>query len=172
MLLLRRLGGAVAAALRVGVWLASSLADLRYWRAGISCWLQTLRTEGHWIRLGWVGSGWVGSGWVGGFPIHFDSPSCLYTSVTGRQCQLSDGTPTVARTTTRPSTVRQRFSRRVRRYPVSLGRRTLRRPAHPSGAPATNPSTLEQPLLPLIRGSLCSTPPSVPGPPPHGPWTF
>jgi len=113
LLLLRRLGGAVAAALRVGVWLASSLADLRYWRAGISCWLQTLRTEGHWIRLGWVGSGWVGSGWVGGFPIHFDSPSCLYTSVTGRQCQLSDGTPTVARTTTRPSMIRQRFSRRV-----------------------------------------------------------
>ena len=139
MLLLRRLGGAVAAALRVGVWLASSLADLRYWRAGISCWLQTLRTEGHWIRLGWVGSGWVGSGWVGGFPIHFDSPSCLYTSVTGRQCQLSDGTPTVARTTTRPSMIRQRFSRRVRRYPVSLERRTLRRPAHPPGAPATNP---------------------------------
>ena len=22
------------------------------------------------------------------------------------------------------------------------------------------------------RGSLCSTPPPVPGPPPHGPWTF
>ena len=61
------------------------------------------------------------------------------TSERGRQCELRDGTPTVARTTTRPSTVGQRFSRRVRRYLVSLGRRTLRRPAHPSGAPATNP---------------------------------
>eukprot|EP00964_Phaeocystis_antarctica_P069321 scaffold42099_cov60-Phaeocystis_antarctica.AAC.4 len=24
----------------------------------------------------------------------------------------------------------------------------------------------------LIRASLCSTPPLVPSPPPHGPWTF
>ena len=24
----------------------------------------------------------------------------------------------------------------------------------------------------LIRTSLCSTPPLLPGPPPHGPWTF
>ena len=56
------------------------------------------------------------------------------TSERGRGCELRDGTPTVARTTTRPSTVGQRFSRRVRWYPVSLGRRTLRRPAHSSGA--------------------------------------
>eukprot|EP00964_Phaeocystis_antarctica_P088358 scaffold56224_cov63-Phaeocystis_antarctica.AAC.3 len=39
----------------------------------------------------------------------------VLTSVT--QCELRDDTPTAARTTTRPSMVRQRFSRRVRRYP-------------------------------------------------------
>ena len=54
-------------------------------------------------------------------------------------CQLRDGTPTVARMTTRPSMIRQRFSRRVRRYPVSFGRRTLHRSAHPPRAPITNP---------------------------------
>ena len=61
------------------------------------------------------------------------------TSVVIHQCQLRDYAPTVARTTTRPSMIRQRFSRRVRRYPVSFGRRILRRSAHPPRSPTTNP---------------------------------
>ena len=70
--------------------------------------------------------------------------SCLLaslhlTSLRGRQCQLRDDAPTVARTTTRPSMTRQSFSRRVRRYPVSFGRRTLHRSAHPPRAPTTYP---------------------------------
>eukprot|EP00964_Phaeocystis_antarctica_P052748 scaffold30909_cov63-Phaeocystis_antarctica.AAC.4 len=64
-------------------------------------------------------------------------PNCLI--VTERQCELRDDTPTVARATTRSSMIRQRFSRRVRRYPVSFGRRTLRQSAHPPRAPTTNP---------------------------------
>ena len=67
------------------------------------------------------------------------SPSLLLIFVTERQCELRDDTPTVARTTTRSSMIRQRFSRRVRRYPVSFGRRTLRQSAHPPRAPTTNP---------------------------------
>ena len=59
-------------------------------------------------------------------------------------CQLRDDAPTVARATMRPGVVRQPFSRRVRRYPVSLVRRTLHKAAHPPERPPHIPRTLEQ----------------------------
>ena len=59
-------------------------------------------------------------------------------------CQLRDDAPTVARATIRPGVVRQPFSWRVRRYPVSLVRRTLHKAAHTPTRPPHIPRTLEQ----------------------------
>ena len=59
-------------------------------------------------------------------------------------CQLRDDAPTVARATIRPGVVRQPFSWRVRRYPVSLVRRTLHKAAHPPERSPHIPRTLEQ----------------------------
>jgi hypothetical protein len=59
-------------------------------------------------------------------------------------CELRDDAPTVARATMRPGVVRPPFSWRVRRYPVSLVRRTLHKAAHPPERPPHIPGTLEQ----------------------------
>ena len=64
----------------------------------------------------------------------------------------------------------------VRLRKLSTGGTREKTMLHPSRYPCTIRSLLALSTkvfgTSLIRASLSSTPPSLPGPPPHGPWTF